>query len=47
MKPKGTKLLVKNVPFEASKAEVRELFAAFGQVKSVRMPSKFDGTHRG
>eukprot|EP00042_Codosiga_hollandica_P042978 m.402224 g.402224 ORF g.402224 m.402224 type:complete len:170 (-) comp56449_c0_seq5:77-586(-) len=44
---KGSKLLVRNVPFEATKNEVRELFASFGQLKSVRMPSKFDGTHRG
>ena len=27
--------------------EVRELFGAFGQLKTVRMPEKFDGTHRG
>ena len=47
VKAKGTKLLIKNIPFEATKNEIRELFAAFGQIKSVRMPSKFDGSHRG
>ena len=47
VKARGTKLLIKNIPFEASKGELRELFAAFGQVRSVRMPMKFDGTHRG
>ena len=47
VKAKGTKLLVKNIPFEGTKNEIRELFAAFGIVKSVRMPSKFDGSHRG
>lgn len=47
IKARGTKLLVKNIPFEATKHEIRELFAAFGQLKSVRMPSKFDGSHRG
>ncbi|KAJ3445691.1 hypothetical protein M0812_11578 [Anaeramoeba flamelloides] len=44
---KGSKLLVKNIPFEATKREIRELFSAYGQVKSVRLPKKFDGSHRG
>ena len=60
------------MPFEASKKELRELFAAFGQLKTVRpdpspspspspnanpipipnpnqvrLPKKFDGSHRG
>lgn len=26
--------------------QLRELFASFGQLKSLRMPKKFDGTHR-
>lgn len=43
----GTKLLVRNVAFEAAKREIRELFRPFGQVKSLRLPRKFDGTHRG
>ena len=47
VKSKGTKLLVKNIPFEGTKSEIRELFSAFGQIKSVRMPTKFDGSHRG
>jgi multiple RNA-binding domain-containing protein 1 len=38
---------VRNVAFEASKGDVRALFAPFGQVKSLRMPRKFDGSHRG
>ena len=41
------KLAVRNVPFEASKRELRELFGAFGSLKTVRMPRKFDGQHRG
>lgn len=44
---KGTRLLVRNVPFEASEKEVRELFKAFASVKRVRLPKKFDGGHRG
>jgi len=37
---KSTKMLVKNLPFEISKKEVRELFAAYGTVKSLRLPKK-------
>ncbi|KXS19746.1 RNA-binding domain-containing protein [Gonapodya prolifera JEL478] len=47
VEPKGTKLLVRNVAFQATKRDLRELLGAFGQVKSVRMPKKFDGSHRG
>ena len=43
----GPKLMVRNLPFQASKKEVRELFAAFGELKDLRLPKKFDGTHRG
>ena len=41
------KLLVKNVPFAASAAEMRELFGTFGQLRALRMPKKFSGGHRG
>jgi hypothetical protein len=43
----GTKLIVRNVAFETTKRELRELFGAFGQLKTVRIPQKFDGNHRG
>jgi multiple RNA-binding domain-containing protein 1 len=43
----GTKLVVRNVAFEATKGDIRGLFSPFGQVKSVRLPLKFDGSHRG
>jgi len=43
----ATKIVVRNVPFEANKKEMTSLFHTFGQVKSVRMPKKFDGSHRG
>lgn len=39
----GKKLLVKNLAFESSNKELRQLFGSFGQLKSVRMPRKFDG----
>ena len=38
---------MRNLPFQASVKEVRELMSAFGQLKTVRLPKKFDGTHRG
>ncbi|KAI9505196.1 Multiple RNA-binding domain-containing protein 1 [Coemansia spiralis] len=46
-RPKGTKLVVKNIPFEATRKDIRDLVSAFGQVKSVRLPNKFSGGHRG
>lgn len=42
-----TKIIARNVAFEATSNEIRELFGAFGQLKRVRMPKKFDGKHRG
>jgi len=41
------KLLVRNVAFQATKKELRALFSAFGAVKSVRIPKKMGGQHRG
>ena len=45
-KGKGTKLIVRNVAFEATRKDVAALFAPFGQIKSCRLPKKFDGNHR-
>ncbi|GAA5847858.1 hypothetical protein JCM5353_008407 [Sporobolomyces roseus] len=42
-----TKMLVKNVPFEATRKELRQLFSAYGQLKSVRLPRKMDNSTRG
>jgi multiple RNA-binding domain-containing protein 1 len=47
IKAHGTKLLVRNVPFEASKRELRDLLSTFGQIKTIRLPKKFTGEHRG
>ncbi|XP_038701815.1 multiple RNA-binding domain-containing protein 1 isoform X2 [Tripterygium wilfordii] len=41
-----TKLLVKNVAFEATEKDLRQLFSPFGQIKSLRLPTKL-GNHRG
>ena len=48
--PKGfsaTKVMVRNVAFEATKRDIQKLFNPFGQLKQVRLPKKFDGAHRG
>ncbi len=42
-----TKIMVRNVPFQATRKEILKLFGTFGQLKKVRLPKKFDGTHRG
>ncbi|CAL1290328.1 unnamed protein product [Larinioides sclopetarius] len=48
-KQKSAKILVRNIPFQASEKEVRELFEQLGTLKSVRLPKKADksGEHRG
>ena len=41
------KLVVRNVPFEASKKELQDLFGAYASLKVLRLPLKFDRSHRG
>ncbi len=36
-----TKIVIKNLPFEASKKDVRALFGTYGKLRAVRMPKKF------
>lgn len=46
----GTKLLVRNVPFQANRNELHEIFRAFGDIKSLRLPKKLttgSDQHRG
>ena len=43
----ATKLVIRNVAFEATKRDIQKLFNPFGQLKQVRLPKKFDGAHRG
>ncbi|GAB5364373.1 hypothetical protein AAMO2058_000964500 [Amorphochlora amoebiformis] len=43
----SSKLIARNIAFQASRKELRELFGAYGQLKKMRLPRKFDGTHRG
>lgn len=44
---KKTKVVVKNLPFEASKKDVRSLLGAYGELRSVRVPKKIDRAARG
>jgi len=44
---KSTKLIVRNVPFQATRKEILQLFSSFSQLKRVTLPKKYDGSHRG
>ncbi|CAH1107316.1 unnamed protein product [Psylliodes chrysocephalus] len=50
-KQTGSKILVRNVPFQASKKEIQELFSTFGEIRALRLPKKMGGvgsdSHRG
>ncbi|KAJ8722161.1 hypothetical protein PYW08_004563 [Mythimna loreyi] len=46
----GTKILVRNVPFQANRNELHEIFRAFGEIKTLRLPKKLTpgaDQHRG
>jgi multiple RNA-binding domain-containing protein 1 len=42
-----TKVLVRNLAFEATAKDIRGLMEPFGLVKTCRLPKKFDGSTRG
>lgn len=42
-----TKIIIKNLPFQATKKDIRALFGTYGQLRSVRVPKKADFTTRG
>ncbi|KAK4129465.1 hypothetical protein N657DRAFT_660802 [Parathielavia appendiculata] len=42
-----TKIVIKNLPFEASKKDVRALFSAYGKLVALRLPKKFNHMSRG
>lgn len=44
---KRTKIIIKNLPFQATKKDVRALFGTYGQLRSVRVPKKADYSTRG
>lgn len=47
VKNASNKLLVKNLPFQATKSDVMSLFNSVGTVTSIRIPKKSDGTNKG
>ncbi|KAM0680269.1 putative RNA-binding protein 19 [Glugoides intestinalis] len=46
-KKQTNKIIVKNVPFQATQEELKKIFSAYSHVSEVRLPKKIDGTHRG
>lgn len=44
----GTKILIRNIPFQAKESEIRDVFKVFGEIRALRLPKKFNSdTHRG
>lgn len=43
----ATKIIIRNLAFEANRKELRQLVSAYGQVNTIRIPKKPDGSHRG
>lgn len=43
----SNKLLIKNLPFQATKSDIMSLFNSVGTVTSIRIPKKSDGTNKG
>ncbi|KAG7882181.1 hypothetical protein KL905_000325 [Ogataea polymorpha] len=44
---RSPKIIVKNLAFESTRNDIFELFSPFGNLKSVRVPKKFDKSARG
>ncbi|WYZ44325.1 hypothetical protein EsH8_VII_000761 [Colletotrichum jinshuiense] len=42
-----TKIVIKNLPFEVTKKDIRTLFSTYGQLRAVRLPKKFGNSTRG
>lgn len=42
-----TKIIIKNLAFEASRKDIRELVKQYGSIRSVKLPKKYDNTLRG
>ncbi|KAJ4297033.1 Multiple RNA-binding domain-containing protein 1 [Collariella sp. IMI 366227] len=42
-----TKIVIKNLPFEVSKKDIRDLFSTYGKLVALRLPKKFNHTSRG
>lgn len=46
-KERTSKIVIKNLPFEASKKDLRNLLSPYGQLRALRMPKKMNSTTRG
>ena len=44
---RGTKVIIKNLAFEVTKKDIRTLLGAYGQLRVVRVPRKFNHQSRG
>jgi multiple RNA-binding domain-containing protein 1 len=42
-----TKLIIKNLPFETNKQDIQKLLGAYGKLRTVRVPKKFNNSARG
>ncbi|KAK7983819.1 RNA recognition domain-containing protein [Apiospora arundinis] len=42
-----SKVLIKNVPFQATKKDMRTLFSSYGQLRAVRLPKNMNSRSRG
>ena len=42
----NNKIVVRNIAFEATKEDIKELFKTFGEIKMVRLPKKMNQQHR-
>lgn len=46
----STKIMIRNIPFQANIKEIREIFKVFGEIKAIRLPKKMvpgSESHRG
>lgn len=41
------KIIVKNVPFQATEEDLKKIFSSFTDITEIRLPKKPDGSHRG
>ena len=39
--------MIRNIAFQATKKDIKELFQEYGALKKMKLPKKIDGTHRG
>jgi len=39
--------MIRNIAFQATKNDIKELFQEYGSLRKVRLPKKMDGSHRG